>query len=194
MIAEFLRQEYAHHARYGPRIDECLRAEDVSTSIVISPNLGDPVENADRRRVFGCYRGYGAGGYSYLTDFPDSGVVWSWVALSPDELLDSVYIRFAYWTELSQGTRAPRVAADRIRSGDFAGSDLYQFYVELAARLRSGLSVPPVILVSADDGKTRIILEGHTRVTAFALAPEAIPEETHVILGASPDIAKWDEY
>jgi hypothetical protein len=54
--------------------------------------------------------------------------------------------------------------------------------------------VPPLILVSADDGATRVVLEGHTRLTAYALAPETLPDESEVLLGLSPEIASWDEY
>lgn len=194
MIAEFLRQEYAHHDRYGARIDECLHLEGVAARRITDADLTDPVANAERRSVFARYRGYGAGGYSYLTDFPATGVAWNWVALTPDELLDSQYIRYTPWSNLSQGTRSPRVAAERITAGNEASDHGSRVFIDLANRLRSGLTVPPMILVSADDGETRVILEGHTRITAYALVPEAIPDEVHLILGTSPAIANWDEY
>ncbi len=196
MIAEFLCQEYAHHERYGVRLDECLRLESVPGRRITHPDLDDPAANADRRRVFARYRGYGAGGYSYLTDFPATGVAWNWVALTPAELLQSKYIGYpgSTWMELSGGTRDPTVAARRIGAGYKASDPSTRLFIDLAAKLRAGLTVPPVMLVSADDGETRVILEGHTRITAYALAPEAIPREVAVILGVSPDIANWDEY
>lgn len=197
MIAEFLRQEYAHHERYGAHLDDCLGQEGVAAHRITDPDLADPVATAERRRVFARYRGYGAGGQSYLTGFPDMGVTWHWVALTPDEVLDSRYIRYEYWSHLSAGTRSPRVAADRLQAGattsDPADPTGAAFFA-LAEKLRAGLRVPPPILVSADEGKTRVVLEGHTRITAYALAPEVIPEETHIILGTSPAIANWDEY
>lgn len=196
MIAEFLRQEYAHHERYGARLGECLRLERVPAQHITRPNLNDPSGNGDRRRVFARYRGYGADGYSYLTDFPATGVAWNWVALTPPEMLQSKYIGYpgSIWMELSGGTRDPRVAARRIRAGCKASDPGTRVFIDLAAKLCAGLTVPPVMLVSADDGETRVILEGHTRITAWALAPEAIPSEVAVILGVSPDIARWDEY
>ncbi len=195
-IAEFLRQEYASHDRYGAQIDACLAEEGVPARLLMEPDLADPGANADRRRVLARYRGYGAGGYSYLTDFPDTGVVWNWVALTPDELLASRYIGFpaSLWMHLSAGTRDPRVAAERINAGYDTPDRDSRTFMDLAAKLRSGLTVPPPTLVSADGGDTRVILEGHTRITAYALAPETIPAETHVILGTSPSIARWDEY
>lgn len=196
MIAEFLRQEYANHDRYGARIDECLRLEGIAARHIADVDLTDPVANAERRRVFARYRGYGAGGYSYLTDFPATGVEWNWVALTPAELLESKYTGYpgSIWMDMSCGTRDPRVAAERIAAGDEASDHGSHVFIGLADRLRSGLTVPPMILVSADEGKTRVILEGHTRITAYALAPEAIPDQVHLILGTSPAIANWDEY
>jgi hypothetical protein len=39
-----------------------------------------------------------------------------------------------------------------------------------------------------------VALEGNTRLTAYALVPEAIPSEVRVLIGTSPAIARWDEY
>jgi len=196
MIAEFLRQEYASHNRYGAVLDECLAQEGVSASQLTQPDLRDPGANAERRRVFARYRGYGTGGSSYLTGFPDTGVAWNWVALTPDELLESTYNGYpgSPWMDLSLNTRDPRVAAKLITSGYAIPDCDPGVFFNLASKLRSGLTVPPPILVSADDGQTRVILEGHTRLTAYALAPETIPSDIHVILGISPAIANWDEY
>jgi len=196
MIAEFLSQEYANHGRYGARIAECLRLEGVTAQRITDANLTDPVANAERGRVFAQYRGYGAGGYSYLTDFPATSVEWNWVALTPVELLESKYTGYpgSIWMNLSCGTRDPRVAAERITAGDEASDHGSHVFIDLANRLRSGLTGPPMILVSADEGETRVILEGHTPITAYALAPEAIPDEVHLILGTSPAIANWDEH
>jgi hypothetical protein len=35
------------------------------------------------------------------------------------------------------------------------------------------------------------VLEGHARLTAYALRPEALPAELEVLLGRSPGIAEW---
>lgn len=195
MIAEFLGQEYASHDRYGAHIDECLVQEVVAVRRITEPDIGDPDANADRRRVLARYRGYDADRESYLTDFPGAGVAWNWVALTPAELLESKYNGYpgSEWMDLSQDTRDPRIAAERIMAGQVA-CPLVQTLIGLATRLRNGLAVPPPILVSADAGQTRVTLEGHTRITAYALAPETIPDDINVILGTSPAIANWDEY
>lgn len=196
MIAEFLRQEYASRERYGARIDACLREEGVDVTIIREPDLGDPVANVVRRRVFARYRGYGTGEASYLTGFPDSGVTWAWCRMSPEDLLRARYIRYSYWTALSAGTRSPVEAARRIRVGIKVHGVSNAAFLALADRLREGLRVPPLILVTAmdDNADALVVLEGHARITAYALAPEAIPDPVEVRVGASPAIARWDEY
>ena len=198
MIAELLQQEYASRDRYGAHIDACLREEDLQASLIEHPDRSDESENHARRRLLCRYRGYGSGQPSYFTDFPTEGVDWRRVALTPDELLDTRYIRYEFWTQLSGGTRLPRVAAARIRANDGivnTGDAVSRgALLALAERLREGLRVPPLILVSADGGATRVVLEGHARLTAYALAPETLPQEIEVMLGSSPAIARWDEY
>lgn len=193
MIALFLHQEYASTARYGDQIDACLREIGASPSLLTEPHVDNPAEAAARRQVFACYRGYGTGRPSYLTGFPDTGVSWTWMNLRPAELLDSLLIRYLADHELGAGTRDPREVAKLIRGGmldpGFSGRVQH-----LATHLRAGHTVAPIILVSADGGTTRVILEGHTRVLAWALAPETIAPDTEVLLGTSPDIANWDEY
>lgn len=196
MIAEFLRQEHAARDRYGARIDACLWEEGVDATILTDLDLGDPAANAARRRVFARYRGYGTGEASYLTGFPDTGVTWAWWHLTPAELLRSRYIRYSYWTALSGGTRSPVEAARRIQAGVEVYGVSNAGFLELADRLREGLRVPPLILVTAmeDNPDALVVLEGHARITAFALAPDAIPDPIDVLVGSSPAIARWDEY
>lgn len=198
MIAEFLRQEYASRERYGVRLDACLRDEAMSPRLITDPVLTNQSDNAQRRRLFGRYRGYGSGEPSYLTGFPSEGVAWSWANLSRDEMLRVRYIRYRYWTALSAGTRSPTVAAARIRAGIEVYGVSNAGFLGLADRLREGLRVPPLILatalVTAADADALVVMEGHARLTAFALAPEAIPDELEVLVGASPAISRWDEY
>ena len=198
MIVEFLRQELASTERYGAEIMALPCAGGVEPELIRSADMRGDTQNAIRRRVLGRYRGYSTGRSSYFTDFPDQGVAWCWVTLSARELLDCRYIRYSYWNDLSLDTRSPRVAATRLLAEDkpyIAGDpDYVTVFTDLANQLRAGCRVPPLILVSADGGMTRTVLEGHTRLTAYALAPDTIPEPIEALLGWSPAIANWDMY
>lgn len=190
MIAHFLRHEYARPERYGDALRASLEAEQVDEALLIHPDLSCERDNAARRRVFARFRGYGTGQPSFLTDFPDSGVDWQWIALTPVEVLDTRYIRYVEWAELSAGTRSPRVAAARSHAGEVDGAR----FAPLVAILREGGTLPAPILVTTDTVTTPVILEGHTRITAYALAPDCIPDEVTALLGISPEIAHWDEF
>lgn len=198
MIAEFLLQELASVNRYQRLIADCLDAGGVDPGIILSPDLLDDDQNALRRRVLGRYRGYGTDRPSFFTGFPTQGVDWWWVALSSRELLDCRYIRYSYWNELSFDTRSPRVAANWILTTPAAPMESDPAYLtvftDLADQLRAGCRLPPLILVSAAGGLTRTVLEGHTRLTAYALAPDTLPEPIDVLLGLSTAIANWDMY
>jgi hypothetical protein len=67
-------------------------------------------------------------------------------------------------------------------------------FLELAGQLRAGATLLPLIVVSAAEAGGDVVLEGHVRLTAFALAPEVLPAEVEVLRGVSPDIARWWAY
>jgi hypothetical protein len=194
MIAEFLRQEFASTDRYTEKISACLDAERVSPYIILNADIANPDENAQRRRVFARYRGYGTGDASYLPGFPDHRVTWQWATLTPQEILDVRYIRYCYWTALSAGTRSPLVAAERIRQGIEVYSVGNQRFLDLASLVAQSAAMPPLILVSVPNPIAFVVLEGHSRLTAYALAADCLAAETRVMIGIAPAIAQWDEY
>ncbi|HEV2073811.1 MAG TPA: hypothetical protein VGR29_09240 [Thermomicrobiales bacterium] len=194
MIVEFLRQEFASTDRYMEKISACLDAERVSPGIILNADISNPNENAQRRRVFARYRGYGTGSPSYLTGFPDHGVSGQWATLTPQEILDVRHIRYCYWTALSAGTRSPVIAARRIRQGIEVYGVSNQRFLQLASLVAQGVAMPPLILVSVPVPIAFVVLEGHTRLTAYALAADHLAPETRVMIGIAPAITRWDEY
>lgn len=195
MIAEFLRQEFASYERYGAIIESCLDRVGVSAGLITQPDLADPGQNLARREVLGCYRGYGQPGPSFLTGFPTAGVRWGWVMLEPAEVVGTLFVR--YWAGIWGSSRSPRDLARRIRDGDVPdwaiGQGTVGRILNLAA-IAASQPLPPLILVSADDGETKVAMEGSTRLTAYALAEDALPAGITVLLGTSPAMTEWDEY
>lgn len=196
MIAEYLRQEYASYDRYRPEIVRCLAKAGAGPEVVTRPDLTSEADNRTRRRVFALYRRYGEQGPSFFTGFPVGRVDWSWVALSPDEVLTTLFTR--YWAGIWESDRAPRDLARRIRERRVPawveGDGILPRLDSLVASLAAGQQPPPMILVTADEGSTRVVMEGHTRLTAFALAPDVLPQEMTVLLGSFPAIAMWEQY
>ena len=86
-------------------------------------------------------------------------------------------------------TRSPRVAAERIRAGLAEGVDAESLRA-LAARLSSPDPPPELIAVAEPEGDL-VLVEGHLRLTAYALFPEYLPERLEILLGISERAAEW---
>ena len=67
-------------------------------------------------------------------------------------------------------------------------------FLRIAAALRQGAQFPELICVRSDAGAPLVVLEGHLRLTAYALAPKMIPSPTTIILGTAAEIVGWSCY
>ena len=117
---------------------------------------------------------------------------WQRVALTPDEVLDLRYIHWHWWQKISGATRSPVEAARRIRARLVPG-DEPERWRPIAARLRSDAPPPELIVIAKPDGPL-VVLEGHVRLTAYALWPEYLPEELEILLGVSKNAPSWGCY
>jgi len=190
MLATFLRGELD-----APRWSETLRAlldeagED--ESILRRPNIEDARENAVRERLLERHRGW-LSRIGLFDDFP-ARVDWWRAALCRDEVLATLYINWDWWLVVSGGTRRPLDAAARIRACEIPGTTAEE-HEPIAARLLSAEPPPELILVAPPDHSGLVALEGHVRLTAYALFPEYLPDELEVLLGTSDEITRWSEF
>jgi hypothetical protein len=79
-------------------------------------------------------------------------------------------------------------AAEGIKQGIEAfriGNGAYWY---LAEALKAGASFPELIMVGSEEQGPLVLLEGHTRLTAYFLAPECIPSLLPVIVGYAPGL------
>ena len=188
MVASFLRAEIASE-RFGGEILAILERDRRDRSVIDKPDLGNEGENRYRVQLLGEFRGYNRD-RSLFENFP-ADVGWHRAGLSPEELAQVRYIDYSYWNELSGGTRLPVDAAKKIR----AGVEIYGVsntrILRMADALRSGAAFPELILVGTAPGSDLVVLEGHRRLTAYALVPEAIPQGLTAIVGFSPELKAW---
>ena len=158
-----------------------------------SPRYGETVRKlVDRvgdnpRAVLSAYRAWPDQGL--FGGFPRE-VRWSRAALTPDEVLDIRYINWGWWLRLSGGTRSARDAAERIRAGAVPG---VTDGPENEVIARGAAAAPELIAVRAP-GSYLVLVEGHVRLTAYALYPQYLPSELELCLGESPDMGRWSEY
>lgn len=191
MIAVFLRGE-VDSERFRPGILAALHSRGAAVGLVVAPNTEDSRENAVRRGILDDTRGY-LRREGLFQGFPEDAA-WEWVALSRDELAHVRYIAWSYWLELSGGTRRPSDAAVRILTGFEAYGVSNSGFLALAAELRGGVAFPAPIVVSSSEQGGDVVLEGHARLTAMALAPDAVPAEVEVLRGVSASMGRWGNY
>ncbi|MEV0291026.1 hypothetical protein AB0H36_43440 [Kribbella sp. NPDC050820] len=189
MVASFLLGELGSE-RFGPNLVQVLEELGQPATLLTEADLGDAEGNELRRHVLGDFRGYRQD-RELFTGFPD-GVSWQRVALSQGELLDVRYIDYSYWTALTEGSRRPTDAVRFIRGGGTVfGSMPTGHFLALADSFRQGVTWQPIICVRADGNHPIVVLEGHARLTAMALASECLPDEVQVLLGSSAAMSEW---
>jgi hypothetical protein len=185
MVACFLLGELSS-PRFGAGVRSALADAGWTDRLVTSPDLFDHAENAARRAVLASTRGYGEN-CDVFEDFP-SGARWEWAVLRPEELAAVRYIEYSYWNELSGGTRLPGHAAGRIRAG-VTVFDVPNDRFEQAARALAGGELFPPLILAGEGADKLVCLEGHLRLTAYALA--GFPADVECLVGTAPDMARW---
>ena len=173
MIAVFLRGELESE-RFGEKLRGLL------------PDGVEGGDGAEMRRVLDEHRGYEAR-EGLFGGFPRD-VSWFRAALTRDEVLDILFIDWSWWLELSGGTRRPREAARRIRAGELTpltadvNAEEHEPYVGSQSEL---------IAVTTPSREQLVLLEGHVRLTAYALFPDRVPDELELLLGESEAMPSW---
>jgi len=188
MVSVFLKTEISS-VRFEPEILALLHQDEQDRSMVDTPDLSSAQENRYRIRLLGEFRGYRRNAGLFI-GFPER-VEWYRAALTPEELMRVRYIDYSYWNELSSGTRLPTAATQTIRAGKLIYGQSTQGYLELAKELCRGAQFPELILTAVSSSAPLVVMEGHVRLTTYALAPECLPAMLEVIIGFSPDFTQW---
>lgn len=187
MVAVFLQTEIAS-SRFRPTILELLRRDGRAARIVERPDLASAEENAYRRHLLGEHRGYRRNA-DVFTAMP-TDVRWYRAVITKEELAQVRYLDDDYWSELSGGSRLAVDAAARIPRGIEAFGVGNGGFWYLADALAAGASFPALILVGADERAPLVVLEGHARLTAYALRPDCLPPMLPVLVGYAPEMVK----
>lgn len=185
MVACFLRGELSSQ-RFGPRLRSHLAVAEQPEQLLTHPDLSDAGANSARRALLAATRGYGEN-RDLFENFPDQ-VTWIRALLSASEAAGVRYVDYSYWVELSGGTRRPTDAAVRIKAGMRAFDVPNEPFVEAAQALIRGERFPPLILVGESQDNL-VCLEGHLRLTAYALA--GFPTGIECLIGTAPTMGHW---
>jgi hypothetical protein len=187
----FLRAE-VDSERYGERLRSFLARDGRSVDLLRRPDWDDADANGYRRALLEEHRAYERR-EGLFGGFPER-VDWFRALLGPDEALDILYIDWDWWLRLTGGSRRPRDAARRIRAGAVPGVTAGEGDERIAAALASPAPPPELIALTTPAREPLVLVEGHVRLTAYALFPRYLPEELEILLGVSAEAAGWCQF
>jgi hypothetical protein len=186
MIALFLLGELSSE-RFGEGIRTALAAAGQPETLITAADLADADQNRARRATLAATRGYGEN-RDVFENFP-ARVRWIRAMLTPGELAQVRYIEYSYWNELSGGSRLASDAAQQIRRGIKVFGVSNRRFLRAARAVERGELFPPLILAGRRTDRL-MCLEGHLRLTAYALA--GFPREVECLVGTARAMDRWD--
>jgi len=103
--------------------------------------------------------------------------------------LCAAYARHPSIPHASDGTRRAPEAARRIRAGEIEGVTVEEHEPFADAAVQ-----PELIAATTDALHPLVLVEGHARLTAYALFPERLPAQLEILLGISPEMPGWCQF
>lgn len=189
MILEFLKAESTSE-RFSEKLEKAMVDLGFDEEIITKADLQSNLQNAQRKKLLGVFRGYGEG-RELFERFPTRFIEWSLCSFSASDLEKIRYIDYSYWNELSVGTRKPLAAAETIRHGVRIFEVSNEGFLRAAEYIKDGGTFPKPFFITADY-ETFVIVEGHQRMTAYALVPKYF-DKVEVIVGkcSREELSLW---
>ncbi len=189
VIMEFLKGEF-QSKRFQTQINEVLRGQKLNASIIVKADLCNMEENMKRKDILNRFRGYGRNA-DLFENFPSISR-WIFAECSFEDINKIRYINYSYWNELSKYTSSPLIAAETIREGIEIYGVSNSNSINGVKYLEQGGSFSPIILLTSDKD-SYIILEGHSRMTVYGLAPEFfIGSKCYIGICEKSALLKWN--
>ena len=189
MVLEFLKMEL-NSDRFSNEILRVLKDMGLDETLITKGNLLDSNENETRSKILGDFRGYKQN-KDLFENFPNN-ISWYWAILEAEDLSKIKYVNYSYWNKLSNYTSSPLEAAKTIVSGKEIYDVSNEGFLKALDYLRTGKKFPPLILLTDMNNDDLIILEGHKRITAYAIDPSYFKNVSALIgFCSSEDLANW---
>ena len=188
MILEFLKAE-STSSRFCEQLTESMKRLGYEEKLITVADLSSETENGKRKQLLGEFRGYGED-RELFERFPMVSE-WTLCKFSGTDLENIRYIDYSYWNELSEGTHKPLSAAETIRKGVRIYGVSNEGFLQAAEYVKNGGIFPKLFFLTADY-ENFVIVEGHQRMTAYALVPEYF-RDVEVIVGkcSEEEMKKW---
>lgn len=189
MVLAFLKAEI-DSPRFKGSIEDTLSRLGYTRALIENANLNNSLENQARANCL-AFRGF-KNNQALFQGFP-TDILWERISLSKKELGILKYANYPTWVNLSVGTR---LIADGAKNIDIIQvAENTNTNVKAVQKLvESGAVFPELILVSKNKKDDLILIEGHTRATAYELAKDYLKDEIEVIVGYSEGLGSWIWY
>lgn len=188
MILEFLKAESTSE-RFSKQLTESMGRLGITEVLITEADLNDETENIRRKKLLGDFRGYGEN-REMFERFPKVAE-WTLCSFSETDLEHIRYIDYSYWNELSAGSKKPLAAAENIRNGKEIFGVSNEGFLRAAEYVKRGGRFPKLFFLTTDY-ENYVIVEGHQRMTAYALVPEYF-DNVEVIVGkcSKEELERW---
>jgi len=189
MILNFLKGELTSY-RFSEKLLKVLKKLNLTKDIIINADLNNFIENKLRKTILEEFRGYNKNEVLF-ENFPKIKE-YLLCEFSSNDLKNIFYINYSYWNELSNKSSSPLIAAKNIKSNKIIYNVSNQQYLDCLNQIKKGKTFTPLIFLTYDKLKF-IVLEGHLRITAYALQPELFKDIKCIVLECSKeDLEKWN--
>lgn len=189
MVLNFLLGEISSN-RFSDDLKRVLSELNLDKSIIEDANLSNNNENLLRIKILSKFRGYNLNSdlfenFPFIEDY-------MLCEFNQDDLKNIFYMNYSYWNELSSGTSSPLDAAININNNKIVYDVSNEQYIACAKKIQEGLTFTPLIFLTHND-KDFIIVEGHLRMTAYALVPQYCNNVKAIVLKCSKeDLETWN--
>jgi hypothetical protein len=188
VVLAFLKAE-VEATRYGPTVQHLLaRSGFTRRQLIDNADLADMTQNHARSSILQNYRGFQANRFLFA-GFPKDAV-WRRVEIEPHETGRLRYARYKDWVVFSGGTRKPSDLVANLSRGQVPIEDAKRFRA-IQDAIVQGRRFPELIAAEGQDGEL-ILIEGHSRATAYAACGFA--ENVKMFLASSPSMHGWVFY
>jgi len=188
MVLVFLKAEI-DSPRFGSTYRTILANSELDRrSVIDDPDLSSEQGTLIRRELLKLVRGYGTS-QALFRGFPHN-VQWRRVLLDQTDLSKLKYANEPSRVALSSGSRLVSQGSENVGSGNSTGDTVVNTRA-IVEDFKRGKVFPELIGVDRAAGEI-ILMEGHTRATAYALAK--VPSQIECIVGSSVSMSNWAFY
>ena len=189
VVLNFLTGEL-QSTRFSLKLKKTLKDFKTTKLIITKPNLNNQKENDLRKEILGKFRGYNKN-LGLFENFPNIQS-YNLCKFSSEDLKNIYYMNYSYWNELSNNTHSPLEATKNIQNNiEIYNVSNKPFIDGINALAKNKVFLPMIFLTH--DNKSFIVLEGHSRITIYALNQQFFKNvKCYVLKCSKEELDRWN--